>query len=222
MSKFNVLPFLILGIACFSFVTPNKEKDKVATKLLKEVSKKYKSYKTLKADFSVTSEAADAKTPKKTDKGTLYTKGNSFKLIFGGQEIFCDGKYIWTYSKEINECVKDNYDPNSSNSMNPSKIFTVWEKGFLYTSDGSYKKGNTEISKIKLTPTDKTKPYFLMNLEVNNAAKTVQSMKISFKGGNKQLYYVNSQTPNVSLSSTFFTFNASNYPGVEVIDLSKK
>jgi outer membrane lipoprotein-sorting protein len=221
MSKINVLSFLILSIACLSFITPNKEKDKVATKLLKEVSKKYKSYKTLKADFSVTNEAADTKTPKKTEKGTLYTKGNSFKLIFGGQEIFCDGKNIWTYSKEINECVKDNYDPNSSSSMNPSKIFTVWEKGFLFTSDGSYKKGSTEISKIKLTPTDKTKPYFLMNLEVNNAEKTVQSMKISFKGGNKQLYNVNSQTPNIALSSNFFTFIASNYPGVELIDLSK-
>ena len=222
MSKSGILSVFLIALASLAFVPPNVEKDKAVNKLLKEVSKKYKGYKTLKAEFTMLNEPADTKAKSKTEKGTLYSKGNSFKLIFGGQEIFCDGKTIWTYTKETNECIKDNYNPNSGSGLNPSKIFTVWEKGFLYASDGTTKKGTAEIEKIKLTPTDKNKPYFLMNLEVDKAAKTVQNLKVSFKAGNKQTYTVTSQTPNAAMDDKIFVFNAAEHAGVEMIDLSKK
>lgn len=222
MNKTFLFTFLTISFLGLSFVQAPKgtPKDKEATKLLKEVSKKYKSYKTLKADFTVLQEPADAKAAKKTDKGSLMSKGNNFKLTYGGQEIFCNGKYIWTYTKDLNECQKENYNPNANNSINPAKIFTIWEKGFLYASDGSYKKGTSEIAKIKLTPTDKTKSYFLMNLEVDKSAKTVQSLKVSFKAGNKQTYTVTSQTPNTTIADNAFVFDAAKYPGVEMIDLT--
>lgn len=196
-------------------------KDKEVTKFLKDVSKKYKDYKTLKADFTVLNEPADAKAAKKTDKGNLWSKGNSFKFVYGGQEIYCNGKFIWTYTKETNECTKDKYNPNSTSGFNPAKIFSIWEKGFSYTSDGTYKKGTVEIKKILLTPTDKTKSYHSMNLEAEKVAKTVQSLKVSYKAGNKQTYTITSQTPNSTIADSFFEFNAASYPGVEVVDLTK-
>lgn len=225
MNKTFLLSLVLISSLGLSFMQADKkesESDKTTNKLLKDVSKKYKAYKTLKADFTVLTEPADAKAAKKTEKGTLWTKASSFKLVFSGQEIFCNGKFIWTYTKELNECQKETYNPNSGNGVNPSKIFTIWEKGFLYASDGSYKKGTTEIEKVKLTPTDKSKPYFLMNLEVDKTAKTVQSLKVSFKAGNKQTYTVTTQTPNTTIADTNFEFNAANYPGVEIIDLTVK
>ncbi len=225
MSKSLLITFITISFIGFSFIqTPKKEteKDKATTKLLKDVSKKYKMYKTLKADFTVLQTPADPKAASKKDNGNLITKGNSFKLVYAGQEIFCNGKIIWTYTKETNECQKETYNPNANNSINPAKIFTVWEKGFLYESDGSSKVGNIEYAKVKLTPTDKSKPYFLMNLEVDKAAKTVHSLKISFKAGNKQTYTVTSQTPNTAVDDKTFEFDASKYPGVEIIDLTAK
>ncbi|MES2617987.1 MAG: outer membrane lipoprotein carrier protein LolA [Bacteroidota bacterium] len=218
MKNFFTL-FLMIFTLTAAVVPPSKDKN--VNKLLKDISKKYKDYKTLKSDFTVLTEAADPKTPKKTEKGTLQSKGNSFRLSFAGQEIFCNGKFIWTYTKETNECTKDKYNPNASNGLNPAKIFTIWEKGFLYASDGSYKKGTAEIMKIKLTPTDKKKPYFLMNLEVDKTAKTIQQLKVSYKAGNKQTFTVNSQTPNTEIADNVFEFKAASYPGVEVIDLTK-
>lgn len=215
MKKILVLSFIAMFLT--SMELPNK--DKIAHKLLKDVSKKYKAYKTLKSDFTVLSESSDGKT-KKTDKGNLQIKGNNFRLSFGGQEIFCNGKFIWTYTKETNECTKDKYNPNAASGLNPAKIFTIWEKGFLFASDGSYKKGATEIAKIKLTPTDKKKPYFLMDLEVDKNAKTVQGLKVSFKAGNKQTYTITSQTPNVNMANSVFEFNPASYPGVEMVDLT--
>lgn len=223
MNKFRVLAFFFAVSLSFAFAPPvANEKDKAINKFLKDVSKKYKTYKTLKAEFTMLNEPADESKAKKTEKGTLYSKANSFKLIFGGQDIYCDGKFIWTYTKETNECIKDNYNPNSGSGINPSKIFTIWEKGFLYANDGTVKKNNVEVQKIKLTPTDKNKPYFLMNLEVEKNSKVIQSLKVSFKAGNKQTYTVTSQSPNTAMDDAMFVFKTSDYPGVEVIDLSKK
>ncbi len=70
-------------------------------------------------------ESSDAKAPKKTEKGNLQVKGNSFRLFFGGQDIFCNGKFIWTDTKETNECIKDKYNPDATNGLNPAKIFTI-------------------------------------------------------------------------------------------------
>ncbi|NQW42652.1 MAG: outer membrane lipoprotein carrier protein LolA [Bacteroidetes bacterium] len=195
-------------------------KDKTASKFLKEVSKKYKTYKSLKSEFSRLNEPADAKAAKKTEKGSLISKGDKYKFVFLGQEIFCNGKYIWSYTKG-GDCTKENYKPSNGKGLNPTKIFSIWEKGFLYASDGSYKKGATEINKIKLTPTDKTKGYFLMNLEAEKVSKSLLSLKISYSDGHKETYNITSQTPNSSISDNTFEFDTKNYPGVEVIDLTK-
>jgi outer membrane lipoprotein carrier protein len=220
--KIKVLfSFLILVLMSFVATPPKVEKDKDANKLLKDISKKYKAYTSLKADFTMLNEPADGK-KNTTEKGSLWSKGNSFKLNFGGQQIFCNGKFIWTYTAETNECVKDNYNPNSSKGINPTKLFTIWEKGFLYISEGTYKKGTSTISKIKLTPTDKSVPYFLMNLEVDNTLKTLQSMKVSYKAGNKQTYTITQQKANEAILDKEFVFEASKYSGVEIIDLTSK
>ena len=42
------------------------------------------------------------------------------------------------------------------------------------------------------------------------------------KAGNKQTYTVTTQTPNTTIADTNFEFNAANYPGVEIIDLTVK
>lgn len=225
MNRFLILAAAIFSFTCMAMLPPipaSKDKDKPTTKLLKEVSKKYKAYKSLKAEFTMLNEPADAKAPKKTEKGTLITKGNKFKMVFMGEEVFCNGKLIWTYNKELGECRIENYSANANSSLNPSKIFTVWEKGFLYASDGTYKKGKSDIAKIKLTPEDKNKPYFLMNLEIDQTNKTIESMKVSFKAGNRQTYTVTSQVPNGKYEDSAFEFNAKDYPGVEIIDLTKK
>lgn len=56
-----------------------------------------------------------------------------------GQEIYCDGKTMWTYLKDANEVQISNYNPKSSD-INPSEIFTVYEKGFLSKFIGEGKK----------------------------------------------------------------------------------
>src|SRR5437762_3249435 len=76
--------------------------DKKAEDILHGVSAKYKSYKSVKATFIINVENAKDNS-KDVQKGTIYLKGNKYKLEVAGQDIVSDGKTRWTYLKDANE-----------------------------------------------------------------------------------------------------------------------
>ena len=68
---------LLFAFACISTVVYGQT-DPKAKAILAEVSKKYRSYNTIKADFSFSVENKQNNL-KQTEKGTLYAKSNSKK-----------------------------------------------------------------------------------------------------------------------------------------------
>jgi len=206
--------FLILTVfASSAFIYSDKD----ASKILEKVSKNYKSYKTIKAAFKIKIFNKQDKSSQ-SEKGTLYVKGKKFRVEMDGQEIYCDSKTMWTYLKDANEVQISNYNPKSSD-INPSEIFTVYEKGFLSKFIGEGKKGNVVTEQIELTPTDKKKPFFKVKLTIDKVAKKVMDMTILSKNGVESLYEITSFSPNTNIEDSFFKFDKRTKPGVVEIDL---
>ena len=191
--------------------------DKAASQILEKVSKNYKSYKTIKAAFKIKILNKQDKTTQ-SEKGTLYVKGKKFRVEMDGQEIYCDGKTMWTYLKDANEVQISNYNPKGSD-INPSEIFTVYEKGFLSKFIGEGKKGNVVTEQIELTPTDKKKPFFKVKLTIDKVAKKIMDMTVLSKNGVESLYEITGFSPNINMEDDFFRFNKKAKPGVVEIDL---
>jgi len=191
--------------------------DKAASQILEKVSKNYKSYKTIKASFKIKIFNKQDKTSQ-SEKGTLYVKGKKFRVEMDGQEIYCDGKTMWTYLKDANEVQISNYNPKNSD-INPSEIFTVYEKGFLSKFIGEGKKGNVVTEQIELTPTDKKKPFFKVKLTIDKVAKKIIDMTVMNKNGMESLYEITGFSPNVTMADEFFKFDKKSKPGVVEIDL---
>lgn len=191
--------------------------DKDASKILEKVSKNYRSYKTIKASFKIKIFNKQDKSSQ-SEKGTLYVKGKKFRVEMDGQEIYCDGKTMWTYLKDANEVQISTYNPKSSD-INPSEIFTVYEKGFLSKFIGEGKKGNVVTEQIELTPTDKKKPFFKVKLTIDKMAKKIMDMTVLSKNGMESLYEITSFNANVNIDDTFFKFEKKSKPGVVEIDL---
>ena len=91
---------LLLSVLSLILVNPapsiSSAQDNQSSALLSKLSKTYKTYKSVKATFSI-----DVKN-KQTDvgvkqSGILYQKAKKFRITMSGQEIYCDGKTIWTY-----------------------------------------------------------------------------------------------------------------------------
>ncbi len=211
---------IIILLTLVSFAVDAQTKgtgDKNAEKLLSTISKRYKAFKSIKADFIYSVESkADKSTEKQ--KGTLLVKGNNFKLDIAGQTIICDNTTIWTYSQEINEVQINNYNPKE-NAIRIDDIFTMYNKGFISKIAEEKKEGGKDIAIIELVPTNKKRNYFKIKLTIDKTNQTILKSVVYDKSGTIHTYTITNQVPNFKLEDKTFKFDKAKYPKVEVIDL---
>lgn len=191
-------------------------KDPKATALLDEVSAKTKAYKTIQADFTYTMENKQAKIHE-TKTGVLLVSGDKYKLTASGQTVICDGKTVWTYLKESNEVQVNNLE-NKDDAMTPSKLLTSYNKNYKATiiKDKDVTDPNQEA--IELIP-NVTKNFVKAVLVVDKTKKQVKAFKLFDKSGNIFTYKVTKFQTDVPSTASDFAFDASKFPGVEVIDM---
>ncbi|TXH53214.1 MAG: outer membrane lipoprotein carrier protein LolA [Bacteroidia bacterium] len=211
----NILITSILTIFCFQVIAQGDPKAKA---VLDNVSKKVKTLKTLKANFSITITGGKNAKPQ-TKTGNVSMKGDKYYVSLSGQEIYCDTKTIWTYMKESNEVQISSFDP-SENSFTPSKLFTnFYDKEYSYKYAGEQKVGGKTVEVIHLTPTSKSKQYSKVELMIDKAQNVVAGGKMYEKNGNVYQYKVTNYVPNPTIADNIFIFNSKKYPGVEIVDL---
>ncbi|MDQ7947884.1 MAG: outer membrane lipoprotein carrier protein LolA [Pedobacter sp.] len=211
---------IIIALVIGAFgLSASAQTDSKAKEILAAVSKKYRSYDVVKTDFTFTLNNPQAKV-KETQQGTLYVKANAnkYKVAMTNQDLISDGKVQWTYLKNDKEVQISNVD-NSSDAINPAKIFTIYEKGFKYLYTGESKVGSKVYQMIDLSPTDSKKNVFKIRLSIDKASKQIANVVIFEKNGNTYTYNVKTFSPNVKVPATTFAFDAKKYPGVEVVDL---
>ena len=215
MKKLLIGALIIIG----SGVTAFAQSEVKAKEILAEVSKKYRTYDVIKTEFSYTLENPQAKI-KETQSGTLFVKSkvNKYKVILKGQELISDGKNQWTYLKADKEVQLSEVD-NSSDALNPAKIFTIYEKGFksVYTNDT--KLNGKTLHNIDLTPLDAKRSFFKVRLQIEKLSKQITNAVIFDKNGNKYTYTIKTFMPNVKVPESTFAFDSKLYPGVELVDL---
>ena len=195
----------------------SETKDNKSTQLLNKLSKTYKTYKSIKASFTVNIKNKQSNTAVK-QSGVLYQKGKKFRVNMSGQEIFCDGKTIWTYLEDANEVQISKFNPKTMD-INPSEIFTIYEKGFNHKYGGQISDGNRTIDVVELTPIDKSKGYFKVKLGIDKLASKIKEMSVYSKNGLITTYVIQKFEPNVSINDSYFKFNPKDKPGVIEIDL---
>ena len=209
-----LLAFLSSGLIMFA----QTSNDPDAKKVLDAVSAKFKTFKTVKATFTYKVENAAGKALS-TKTGSILMKGTKYRVSFGGQEIYSDGKTVWNYDKAANEVTISNLDA-SAGTITPQKLFTnFYDNDFLYKLNGEKKVGAKTLQEIEMTPTDKSKPFHKVYVLVDKNAKTLYSTKVLEKGGNKYSYTVANMNTTTAMADNQFVFDKAKYPGVEVVDL---
>jgi outer membrane lipoprotein carrier protein len=211
----SFLAGILIMPACFS-----QGSDPVAKQILDQASAKIKSYKSIQVIFTFQQQDAQG-VSLGTKKGTVYMKANKYVVLITGQEIYCDGKTIWTYDKSANEVTITKVDPGSS-TISPQKLFTnFYDKDFLYKMNGEQKMGNKTVVEIEMTPIDKTQNFHKIYLYVDKISHLVTSGKMLDKNGNRYIYTINSLNGNANLTDDRFMFDKSKHPGVEEVNLTQ-
>lgn len=207
--------FILISAVSYSQTVP---KDAQAKSILAAVSKQYRSYDMVKADFSFTLKNQQANISE-TQNGTLYIKSklNKYKVAVGNQELISDGKVQWTYLKNDNE-VQISEISTSPDALNPAQIFTIYEKGFKYVYLGETKLNGKVYQNIELAPIA-TRSFSKIKLRIDKVNKQISNIVVNDKNGNVYTYLIKTFTPNVKVPETTFSFDAKKYPGVDVVDL---
>ncbi|AFK02257.1 outer membrane lipoprotein carrier protein LolA [Emticicia oligotrophica DSM 17448] len=194
------------------------QKDKRATAILDEMSKKYQTMKSFSASFTYGIEGTNAKLTE-SYKGDVTVKGAKFRLKMAGQEVFTNGKEMYSYVKETNECSVTEFNPNEMDALSPTKIYTIYKKGYKYVFLEEVKEGSQFYEVVELSPEDKTSKVAKVQIKVDKKDKSVKSWKVWDKNGKRTVFRVDKFMPNAPADDKFFTFDKKKYPGVEVVDL---
>lgn len=215
MKKTIVLLLAFLGVLNIT----QAQTDAKAKAILAAVSKKYRTFDVVKADFSFILDNQQAKI-KEQQQGTLLVKAkaNKYKVNMDDQVLLSDGKSQWTYLKADKEVQVTDVD-NSGEALNPARIFTMYESGYKYVYTGDSKIGNRVYQMIDLSPLDTKKSFFKIRLSIDKVAKQISNVLIFDKNGNKYTYNVKSFVGQPNVPESTFVFDAKKYPGVEVVDL---
>ncbi len=211
MKKIIITALFLSGLA----ISASAQYDVKAKKVLDEMSAKYQAIPSFKAKISQHLENEEENIDEKFS-GEITVRGDMFKLIMAGQEIYNNGTTVWTYLDEVNEVNIDNYDPEEGDT-NPSTIYNVYKKGYKYV----YLDGESGASEdvVDLIPEDKNLQFFKIRMVINKSDKLLKSWKMFDKNGNRYEYLITSFDGKFSVNNDYFKFNTEKYPGVEVIDL---
>ncbi len=183
---------------------------------LKKVTKLYQGYKTINASFTITTTAVNKKPV--VSKGTVWIKGNKFKLNYANQEIFCNGITIWTYNPDDQEVTMEDYKKRD-NSITPNEIFTVYQKGYKSKYEGPTTEGGKVHDVVRLVPKKKAN-YAYLKLEIDNSYKISKVIQ-HYKNGTEVTIELNKLTPNAAMKDDFFQWSDVGHSDVTVVDLTK-
>lgn len=210
---------LLMMIICvlFSWMAVAQNTDGGATELLKKVSAKYQTYSSMQ--FHYTLKATKEGKTLNTQQGDFALKGNKYRTAFNGQSFYCDGKNIWNYQKSTNEVSIYEYDPeDDENMMNPQLILKNWDKKFRAKFIRDEFINNISYAIVDLTPKT-TQSFYRIRIYVNKNTNHIGRIALYEKDNTTYTYFIEQFKTNVSLADSYFVFDKSKYPGVEVNDM---
>src|SRR5690554_1393960 len=212
--------WFLLGVVLVSVnLGANAQKDPKAKEILDRVSEQYQSLNGLTATF----EYSYSSTPDgidQTNTGEVAVKGNQYKLVLEDQEIYNNGKTVWTYIKSNNfKEVTINTVEEDMEELTPSNIYNIYKKGYDYKLLGEKTKNGITVQEIELTAERRKSQFQRIKLFVDKAKKDLMGWEIQDDMGGVFSYQFKETNTQINLPDSTFVFDTQKHPEVEVIDL---
>lgn len=211
---------ILISILSVFVITVYSQQDAKAKKILEKVTKTTQSYASIEAKFSFEMNNAKEKIQEKST-GSIILKNKKYKLNIPqmGLQVTCDGKTIWTYMVNSNEVNISNLDEETEDLMDPSKIFTVYERGFNYKYIGESIDAGVPVYSIDLTPQKSTGDIQKILIVIDKQKMLIRGANMTGKDGNKYNVIVNQFITDGVYNDSDFVFDPKKYKGVEIVDM---
>lgn len=211
-----LITFLFSSIA-FA-ITSVENPAKGGEELARQVEKKYKSLLDLSMDFTKVMKSEIFEDQKKI-KGRMYLKNpDKFRIETEDEITVTDGKFLWTYSRENEQVIKETQD-RSKNIFKPNQYLTDFRSEYKPELIGEEKVDRVNCYKLKLIP--KKDDLFIIKMTIWIDKKTNLAKKLEYRDSNDNLVTLifDHIKINQGIDDSKFVFKAP--PGVEELDLSE-
>lgn len=194
------------------------ENDPDAKVILDKVSKKYRSFKSLKVEFKLSMNSAEGDL-NESYNGSAVIKDEKYRLETDQLIVVCDNVKRWTYLKDSRELQINFYEPDPENIESPAQLFTIYDKDFYYRL---LEEANG-IAKIELIPQELDEsPFERIFLFVNTAKSEIDKAVIRNKDKVEFTWQIETFNPNVELDEgTVFAFDSAKHQVEHEEDLTK-
>tara|TARA_B100000941_G_C28483900_1_gene543828 strand:- start:873 stop:1505 length:633 start_codon:yes stop_codon:yes gene_type:complete len=201
---------LIFVIVTFS---SSAQFDPEAELILEKMSTKYKSKPAFMSTFEQNL-INEMSVVNESISGTVYVKGDKYKLEIAGQIIFNDGRDLWSYSKDIMEVTVSTYDEEEQD-ISLTNIWDLYKEGYKYGLNLPDEQGNWIVD---LEPIERgVEAFYKIRMVITNEYD-LKSFRIFEGSGNQYNYTITKLIDRADLKDDFFTFDLAQYPEVEIID----
>ena len=199
--------------------TEASESDPKAKAVLDKVKKRYQSYKSMAADFSLEIEFPEQ--PVEVQKGMLKQQNDKYYMKIGTQEILSDGTAVWfifNNNKEVQ--INDIPEDDDMGLMTPQSLFSFYEQDeFVYVLVNEFMEKGKAVQQIEFKPLDRNADYSKLRLTVNKKTSEIVRMKAFAKDGSRYTFSIGKLTANKAIADANFTFDKSKYAGYYIEDL---
>jgi len=217
LAFFTMTALFTMSFAQTPQYTDASQSDPAAKKLLDKVQAKYKSYKTMKADFTLTIEIPEE--PKEVQKGKFMQEGEKYRLEAEAQTMVSDGETLWLHMKNSEE-VQINDVEEDEDMLSPSSFLKFYEsEEFVYVLINEFPENGVVVQQIEFKPLDEDSEYHKVRLTLNKKTNEVIRIKAFSKDGARFSFELGKVIANPTLPASTFKFQKSECPTCHYEDL---
>lgn len=209
------LLFFTAALFAVLFISAQSQK---AKEILDEVSQKTKSYSSISANFTY-SIVNDDEGIDEGYTGTINLKGEKYNVYISMPvRMISNGETIWTYMEDVNEVSISEVDDQTSELMDPTMIFTIYEQGFKYNYIGESAEKGKPVYLIDLIPKTDEFEFAKISISIDKTNMMIISATMFDDMGTQFKIIVDNVETNKPIDNSLFIFDVSEYDDIEVID----
>lgn len=213
----KILVFLtMMALVTMTFAQTNQytdasQSDPAAKALLDKVQKKYKAYKTMQADFTLTIEIPEE--AKEVQKGKFMQSGDKYRLEAESQTMVSDGETLWLHMKNSEEVQINDVEEDEDEILSPSSFLNFYEsEEFVYFLVNEFPENGVVVQQIEFKPLDEDSEYHKVRLTLNKKTNEVMRIKAFSKDGSRFSFELGKLIANPTLPEATFKMLKSECP----------
>ncbi|MDG1148236.1 MAG: outer membrane lipoprotein carrier protein LolA [Crocinitomicaceae bacterium] len=206
----TLLTFASLSLTSFG-------QDAKSQDILDALSTKMKTQHSFYIEFNASIKNSSTGT-NESETGKGWVKSNKYHASFGDNTIISNGLKTWTIVKEEKSVYESDADEDDEESINPSKLMTIWETGFKNKYHKEITLNNDPTHVIYLYPKNPgSVEYHTIILYISKEKNELKKVTMKTKDGTSVTYSLTKFTSNTTIADSKFVFDSKKYPGYNVI-----